>query len=466
MTFSSVVFLFIFLPITLILYFLCRKDIIRNVLLVLASLFFYAFGEPIAVFIMIISIIINYFLGRMCTKEKYKKLAVLLAVVVNLGLLFVFKYLGFLVETLNTAASLSVPVPRISLPIGISFFTFQGLSYVIDVYREPKTEQKNLLYVFLYISFFPQLIAGPIVKYHDIEQQLYKRELNLDRLSNGINRFIIGLGKKVIISNQMGMVADQIFSASPGDISTGITWLGSLTYMLQVFFDFSGYSDMAIGLGCIFGFDFKENFNYPFISGTVKEFWRRWHISLSTWFKEYLYIPLGGNRKGKARANINKLIVFFLTGLWHGANMTFVVWGLMHGIFLLLESVFTIEKKWFKPIGRIYALLVMFTTFVIFRADTVSQGFAMIGNMFHPVAGTFAVNTTIVSSISVLFLVTLGLAIAFSTPIVPWIKQKLSTTKMAVATEYISYVVTLVIFVLSILFLISSEYNPFIYFRF
>lgn len=468
MTFSSVVFLFIFLPVIFFLYFILANDLIRNILLVAASLIFYAFGEPVAVFIMIISIILNYVFGRICAGEKHDKLAVFAAVLLNIGLLFVFKYLGFVTETINAVTPLNLPVPVIKLPIGISFFTFQGLSYVIDVYRDKKMVQKNLLSVFLYISFFPQLIAGPIVKYHDIEKQLHKREFSADRVSRGINRFIIGLAKKVIISNQMGYVADLVFNSSVSGLSTLSAWLGAVCYMFQIFYDFSGYSDMAIGLGCIFGFDFKENFNYPYISWSVQDFWRRWHISLSTWFKEYVYIPLGGNRKGKFRTNINRTIVFFLTGLWHGANFTFIVWGLLHGMFLILEEMGIIptKKKWFRPFGHIYTLMVALLTFVIFRADSLSQAGKIMVKMFSGASGDMAVNSTILAGVSVMTIVALIFAVIFATPVAKLISEKMEVTKLKGAAEHLQYAGTLVLFAFCILLLISSEYNPFIYFRF
>lgn len=462
MTFSSIIFLFVFLPITFLMYLVCANDLVRNVLLVSASLIFYAFGEPVAVFIMIISILLNYILGRLATRDKTDKPALLLAVILNIGLLVVFKYLGFITEIINNVTLLKLPVPDIRLPIGISFFTFQGLSYVIDVYRDKKSVQKNLLSVFLYISFFPQLIAGPIVKYHDIEKQLHTREISVDRVFRGINRFIIGLSKKVLISNQLGFMADQVFSNSVNELSTLCAWIGSICYMLQIFFDFSGYSDMAIGLGCIFGFDFKENFNYPYIAGSMQDFWRRWHISLSTWFKEYVYIPLGGNRRGKARTITNRMIVFFLTGLWHGANLTFIVWGVVHGLFLLLEETGVIPtgKKWFAPLGHVYSLLVINLTFVIFRADTLSYAIDMLVRLFCFEAGSMAVTATIISHLSPLFFVVLFFAVLFSTPIVPWLQRKFASV------HYVVYGLNMAAFVICILFLVSGEYNPFIYFRF
>ncbi len=461
-------FLFIFFPVTFLLYAIIRQKTIRNIILVIASLVFYAFGEPVAVMIMIISIILNYFCGRLAAGKKHAKLAVMFAVFVNIGLLIAYKYTGFFVDIFNDVTGLSVPVPHIRLPIGISFFTFQGLSYVIDVYRNKNLVQKNLFYVLLYIAFFPQLIAGPIVRYEDIAKQIEEREFTVDRISRGMNRFIYGLGKKVLIANQMGFVADTMFSFAPGSIGTPEAWIGAICYTLQIFFDFSGYSDMAIGLGCIFGFDFKENFNYPFISGSIQEFWRRWHISLSTWFKEYVYIPLGGNRKGKARTTINKLLVFFLTGFWHGANFTFIVWGMIHGFCQMLETyqVIPTKKKWFKPIGHIYTMLVVVLAFVLFRADTLSQGFGIIGQMFNCSMGDSAVNAQITACLTGLFIVALVFAVLLSTPIFKVIRAKFEKTKTANLYNYVAYMGSLVVFALAILSLLSSKYNPFIYFRF
>ena len=468
MTFSSVVFLFMFFPVTFLLYAIIRQKTIRNIILVIASLVFYAFGEPVAVMLMLISIVLNYICGRLAAGEKHAKMAVFFAVLINIGLLIAYKYTGFFVTQFNDLTGLSVPVPHIRLPIGISFFTFQGMSYVIDVYRDKRLVQKNLFYVLLYIAFFPQLIAGPIVRYEDIAKQIEEREFTVDRISRGMNRFIYGLGKKVLIANQMGFVADTMFSYAPGSICTPEAWIGAICYTLQIFFDFSGYSDMAIGLGCIFGFDFKENFNYPFISGSIQEFWRRWHISLSTWFKEYVYIPLGGNRKGNARTTINKLVVFFLTGFWHGANFTFIVWGMIHGFCQMLETyqIIPTKKKWFKPIGHIYTMLVVVLAFVLFRADTLSQGFGIIGQMFNCSMGDSAVNAQITACLTGLFIVALVFAVLLSTPIFKVIRAKFEKTKTANLYNYVAYMGSLVVFALAILSLLSSKYNPFIYFRF
>ncbi|MBR1751399.1 MAG: MBOAT family protein [Ruminococcus sp.] len=468
MTFSSLIFLFVFLPVTFLLYCVSTKVLIRNIMLVAASLIFYAFGEPVAVLIMIASVLINYLLGVVISKGKHDKAALVAACVLNLGLLLAFKYTGFFVQCIDDILPVNIPVPQIRLPIGISFFTFQGLSYVIDVYRDKQSVQKSLLSVMLYISFFPQLIAGPIVKYHDIEAQLHNRVLDADRISRGINRFITGLGKKVLIANQMGLVADTVFSLDPESLGAGSAWVGAVCYSLQIFFDFSGYSDMAIGLGCMFGFDFKENFNYPFSAGSMQDFWRRWHISLSTWFKEYVYIPLGGNRKGKVRTDINKIIVFFLTGFWHGANFTFILWGLMHGLCLLLENhgLIPSKNKKLRFVLHIYTLFVVIVTFVIFRADSVSQGFGVIAAMFGFAGNDSAASATVFAMLNGLVIVSFIFGVILSTPVVPFVRDKIKGKGFYAAAEYCSYTVTLVIFVLCVLSLVSSSYNPFIYFRF
>ena len=468
MTFSSLTFLFLFFPATFLLYAVVKNHTARNIVLAAASLVFYAFGEPIAVIIMLISIVLNYFCGRLASGQKYAKLGVVIAVLVNIGMLVAYKYTGFFVEIFNGITGLALPVPHIRLPIGISFFTFQGLSYVIDVYREKKNVQKNLFSVLLYISFFPQLIAGPIVRYDDIAAQIDRREFNFDRISRGICRFLFGLAKKVLIANQMGLIADKVFSFG-GQLSTGTAWIGAVCYTLQIFFDFCGYSDMAIGLGCVFGFDFRENFNYPFIAGSIQNFWRRWHISLSTWFKEYVYIPLGGNQKGKARTTLNKWIVFFLTGLWHGASFTFILWGLWHGLWQMLETyqIVPTKKKWFKPIGHVYTLLIVIVGFVLFRADTLAQGFGVLGAMFWPTAGSVGAVGEILALLSPLTLLTLGFALLLSTPVFRILRQKAEAAgRLGVLYNYGAYAGSLLLFGLSVLSLVSSSYNPFIYFRF
>ena len=371
MVFSSMVFLCVFLPAAFCLHLLLPGMRAKNFLLVVASLVFYAYGEPIYVILLVASSAGNYILARLTGEcPKIRKLTMTLAVVINLGLLVIFKYSGFLVETFNSVTGAGIPVPQVRMPIGISFFTFQALSYVIDVYRGDASVQKNFGKVLLYISFFPQLIAGPIVKYHDVEAEINNRKQTPEEIGKGIRRFIAGLSKKVLIANTMGLVADNLFGAAATGITGPGAWLGAVSYMLQIYFDFSGYSDMALGLGMMFGFHFHENFDYPYISASIREFWRRWHMSLSGWFKEYLYIPLGGNRRGKFRTVVNKMIVFVCTGIWHGASFNFLFWGIYHGFFLMLEEYIPfIGKKGGKLksfFQHVYALLVVCVGFVFF----------------------------------------------------------------------------------------------------
>ncbi len=332
MVFSSVVFLFAFLPAVLACYFLTprRFRFLRNLILLAFSLAFYAFGEPLYVLVMLFSILLNYVLGFFVEKNRNKQsrvLACAVAVILNIGILVYFKYTGFFVEILNGMTGLELQMAKITMPIGISFFTFQGLSYVLDVYFDNARVQKNPLNVALYISFFPQLIAGPIVRYETIAEQIEERNENLSDAAAGISRFIMGFGKKILIANNVGLVADAVFSKQPGELSSLLAWFGLIAYSLQIYFDFSGYSDMAIGLGKIFGFHFLENFNYPYISQSITEFWRRWHISLGTWFRDYVYIPLGGNRGGVRRHIRNIVVVWMLTGFWHGRGVEFHCMG-------------------------------------------------------------------------------------------------------------------------------------------
>ena len=468
MVFSSLTFLCIFLPVVLALYYLLPTLRIRNVLLIIVSLLFYAYGEPVYVLLMIASIIINYIFGRLLGTENKKKRQWILAiaVIINIGLLVVFKYLDMMVQTINQLSGNEIPLAGLALPIGISFFTFQALSYVIDVYRREVEPQKNLWNVMLYISFFPQLIAGPIVKYHDIQEQIDNRNTDVKEIAEGLRRFIIGLSKKVLISNTMAVTADALFAAGAGELNILSAWIAAIAYMLQIYFDFSGYSDMAIGLGHMFGFRFLENFRYPYISANIQEFWRRWHISLSTWFKEYLYIPLGGNRKGKARTCLNKMIVFFSTGLWHGANWTFVFWGLWHGVFLLFEQVCPV-KKLPKVLAHIYALLVVCVGFVMFRADTFGQGMFMIGTMFSGWEFSSVQMAVVWEQLTPIFLVTLVVAVFGSAPLIPKTAEAcLAKENLKKPAVYFSYIASFVLLILCMLSLSSGTYNPFIYFRF
>ena len=458
------VFLCVFLPAAFCLHFLLPGMRAKNFLLVVASLVFYAYGEPIYVILLVASSAGNYILARLTGEcPKIRKLTMTLAVVINLGLLVIFKYSGFLVETFNSVTGAGIPVPQVRMPIGISFFTFQALSYVIDVYRGDASVQKNFGKVLLYISFFPQLIAGPIVKYHDVEAEINNRKQTPEEIGKGIRRFIAGLSKKVLIANTMGLVADNLFGAA----ATGITglgaWLGAVSYMLQIYFDFSGYSDMALGLGMMFGFHFHENFDYPYISASIREFWRRWHMSLSGWFKEYLYIPLGGNRRGKFRTVVNKMIVFVCTGVWHGASFNFLFWGIYHGFFLMLEEYIPfIGKKGGKLksfFQHVYALLVVCVGFVFFRADTMKQGCFWIREMFTDFGWKASAMSLTLQQLTPVYLVTLAAALVAAVPVNSMLKKYKWY-------EGFTYVLSLAGFALCVLSLAGGTYNPFIYFRF
>lgn len=472
MVFSSLVFLCIFLPVVLVLYYVLPGIRLKNALLILASLFFYAYGEPVYVLLMLFSTVINYLFGLWVSESVLYKRKILLwvNVIINLGMLGVFKYTDMLIETLNQIFGINIHTPGIVLPIGISFYTFQAMSYVIDVYRNQAEAQKKYGSVLLYISFFPQLIAGPIVKYHDIEQQIHERNHDIEKMALGLRRFIAGLSKKVFIANSMAKIADAVFAMSADNINLPVAWLGAIAYMLQIYYDFSGYSDMAIGLGHMFGFTFLENFNYPYNSRNIQEFWRKWHISLSTWFKEYLYIPLGGNRKGRVRACVNKLIVFFCTGLWHGANWTFVIWGLFHGFFLLIEAWLPI-KKLPQFLGRIYTLLVVCIGFVMFRADTLSQGLYVIKQMFVGFsfeAGQMIGFRNLITGTSVSMLV---LGIIFMFPVTKMVKDALNRcfaekAQVLTAVDVCLYIGSFIMLFLCMISLAGGGYNPFIYFRF
>ena len=464
MVFSSMVFLCIFLPVVFLLHLLLPGIRAKNGMLLLASLAFYAYGEPVYVILMIASAFVNYLSALLIGKNPAGKKAVMAVnVILNLGVLVLFKYTGFLEESVNTILGTAIPVPSIRLPIGISFFTFQAMSYVIDVYRGVTGAQKNFGKVLLYISFFPQLIAGPIVKYHDIAQEIENRTQTVDGVTDGIRRFIVGLSKKVLISNTVGLVADTLFAADVSGLNAAAAWIGAVSYMLQIYFDFSGYSDMAIGLGEMFGFHFKENFNYPYISGSIREFWRRWHMSLSGWFQEYLYIPLGGSRKGKIRTVINKFIVFLCTGIWHGANVTFLFWGLYHGCFLMLEEIVPAireqggkVKSFFQ---HIYTLLVVLIGFVFFRADSMHQGAAWIKTMFTGFGSNTAAMSLALEQLTPLYLVTVAVGSVACCPVKMLVKK-------GRAYEAVTAAGSLVLLLLCMLSLASGTYNPFIYFRF
>ncbi|MCM1297037.1 MAG: MBOAT family protein [Muribaculaceae bacterium] len=471
MVFSSLVFLCIFFPVIFCLHSVIPSIKAKNVLLIMASLVFYAFGEPVYVVLMVLSAFLNYLCARFMGKAN-RKAVLALAVVVNIGILGVFKYSGFLVTTINSVFHLNINVPEITLPIGISFFTFQALSYVIDVYRGQVEVQKNFGKVLLYISFFPQLIAGPIVKYRDIAYEIDNRSTNLKEAALGMRRFICGLAKKVLIANAMAVVADAVFMQAPANVNIVGAWIGAIAYTMQIYYDFSGYSDMAIGLGRMFGFHFKENFEHPYGSLTIKEFWRRWHISLSSWFKEYVYIPLGGNRKGRLRTGINKVIVFFLTGLWHGANWTFVVWGLFHGAFSFLEEFVPKLKKLPNFIFHIYTMLAVTVGFVIFRADTLKQAFTFIGKMFagfefSAVSMSFACQQLTPFFIAMLIAAVIGCGMLRNlTMKLRAVSEQEELTKKENIVQVILFTAAFLLLSWCIIRLSGGSYNPFIYFRF
>ena len=476
MVFSSVIFLCLFLPIVLGGYYLLPKREAKNLWLIASSLLFYAFSGLWYVLLLLFSVFCNYLAGLFVSGRKG---VLYVAVAVNLGVLGVFKYLTFLVRTVDQLPGVAITVPSIVLPVGISFFTFQGLSYVIDVYRNERLKSTRFRDVLLYIALFPQLVAGPIVRYEDVADEIKSRRHTLEQLANGLRRFIIGLSKKLLIADVCGSVVTLIYSAESSALDSRTAWLAAVCYLIQIYFDFSGYSDMAIGLGLCFGFHFKENFNYPYISASIQEFWRRWHISLSTWFREYLYIPLGGNRKGKAKTYRNKLIVFFCTGLWHGANWTFIVWGLWHGFFIVAEDavkkLFRIEKHGkggrnpvMAVLKHLYTLLVVLIGFVIFRADNMEQAASMIRAMFSGISASAQTGLLLAQCLTPLTMFVLLLGLVGSTPILPMVchKAEQQTGSARTFLRVINYAAVLVLLLVDILHLSAASYVPFIYFQF
>lgn len=471
MIFSSLVFLFAFLPVVLIFYYLSNNKL-KNLVLLLASLFFYAWGEPKYVFLMLGSICVNYIFGLKVASDKVseKKLWLIIAVIFNISLLGVFKYSNFFIDNINSVFNMNLNIPTIALPLGISFFTFQTMSYVIDVYRYDGKVQKNIFDLALYISLFPQLVAGPIVRYETVDNQISNRKHSMDKFADGVNRFIIGLGKKVIYSNQLGLIADGVFAAQVLNLSMLEAWLGIICYTLQIYFDFSGYSDMAIGLGKMFGFDFLENFNYPYISQSVSEFWRRWHISLGSWFRDYVYIPLGGNRVSPIKQYRNLFIVWSLTGIWHGANWTFMAWGLYYGILIALEKAFLdkLLKKLPQIFRHIYLVLIVMIGWVFFRAENITQAIDFI-KVLGGIGANGIYNNSFISYINEYGFI-LILAIIFSTPILPKIKSMLELKHKKLVESKFIYVAhstcLMSIMFIIVVILVNSTYNPFLYFRF
>lgn len=466
MVFSSTIFLCVYLPLVLLGYYICPKKG-KNLFLLIVSLIFYAWGEPKYVFLMIFSILVNYVFGLLMDKhrenKKRLKLMLVISIIIDLGLLSVFKYTDFIITNINSVFGAGFDLLNIALPIGISFYTFQAMSYTIDVYRDDVRVQRNLIDFGMYIAMFPQLIAGPIVRYSDVQDQLAERNVTTADFSEGIMRFVVGLGKKVLLANQMGAVWTQIYALG-GDISALMAWTGAAAYTFQIYFDFSGYSDMAIGLGRMFGFKFPENFRYPYESVSITDFWRRWHITLSTWFKEYLYIPLGGNRRGLARQALNLLIVWTLTGFWHGAGWNFVMWGLYYFAILFIEKLFLLKAldKLPRLFRHAYALLLIVIGWVIFASDDVSVMLPYLGSMFGANGA--------LGGMDVYTLLTRAALMVICCVASTELPRRLFVTAAGKMNEKAAFtvksVLTLTLLALSVVFLIGDSYNPFLYFRF
>lgn len=467
MVFSSLTFLMLFLPTVLLIYFAVPRQG-KNAVLFIFSLLFYAWGEPIYVGLMIFSTVLDYTCGWLV--EKYRgtskqKIGLLISVFTNLSLLFFFKYTDFFIGTINTVFGTDIAMLNLPLPIGISFYTFQTMSYTIDVYRGDAKVQKNILSFGAYVSLFPQLIAGPIVRYQDVADQLNERTHSFDRFGDGVKRFVTGLGKKVLLANNIGLLWDAISKTKAENLTTLAAWLGIIAFAFQIYFDFSGYSDMAIGLGKMFSFEFLENFNYPYTSKSVTEFWRRWHISLGTWFRDYIYIPLGGNRKGLPIQIRNIAIVWLLTGFWHGASWNYVLWGVFYGLLLMAEKLFLL--KWLKKapafVGHIYTMFAVLFGWVLFAFEDLGKGVAFLKAMFGGGAG-FISNGTLYQILSYLPLLIVCLVAA--TPLAKKIYGKLSLKAGEGVLLTVDSVLIVGIMLLSIAYLISGSYNPFLYFRF
>tara|TARA_R110002124_G_scaffold16165_5_gene69436 strand:- start:2552 stop:3985 length:1434 start_codon:yes stop_codon:yes gene_type:complete len=475
--FTSPVFLFGFLPLVLAMHYLAPTRL-KNAVLLFASLLFYTWGETLYVLLMLVSILANYCFGLAIDhsrQSRYPRLWLAIGVATNLVLLAAFKYANFLVDNVNVLLQWAEIPPLVlapvHLPLGISFFTFQAMSYIIDVYRGQVTAQKKLTHVALYISLFPQLIAGPIVRYHDIARQIVERHIDSALFISGVRRFLMGLAKKLLIANSMGQVATTAFSTSSTELGFALAWLGIICYALQIYFDFSGYSDMAIGLGRMLGFRFQENFNYPYIAASLQDFWRRWHISLSRWFRDYLYIPLGGNRLGVARTYFNLMLVFFLCGLWHGASWNFVIWGMIHGCFLVLErGLFGDFLNWlWRPLRHAYTLIVVCFAWVFFRAETLPQAFSYCAALLGmgdtaPVAG-FVERIILKPDI----LAALLTAILLATPVYQWVAFHVVIPRLQRHSGW--YFLSQWAFMYGLAALVflavaSTTFNPFIYFRF
>ena len=470
MVFSSLLFLFRYLPVVLVLYYIVPSAY-RNAILFFMSLLFYAWGEPVYILLMLFSTVVDYVNGRLVDyyikkgQRNKAKIVVIFAVVINLIILGFFKYTDFVIDIINKVAGGTLTPLSLALPIGISFYTFQTMSYTIDIYRGDAVVQKNIISFGTFVTLFPQLVAGPIVQYNQVDKHLKSRKESIEEFAYGIQRFVIGLGKKVLLANNIGMLWDNINAMNIENVPILTAWIGILAFAFQIYFDFSGYSDMAIGLGHMFGFTFLENFNYPYISKSITEFWRRWHISLSSWFRDYVYIPLGGSRNGLTKQIRNIFIVWLLTGIWHGASMNFLYWGLYFAVLLMIEKIFLLQYLEKAPawVSRIYALFFILLGWVIFAFDNVSRGKAYLAAMFGGLSNSFINGDTIylLYNNAVLLII---LIVASSGVITKLVKKKME--KVTISTTIISNIYVLLILFLSVAYLVDASYNPFLYFRF
>lgn len=468
MVFSSLVFLFVFLPVTILIYYIAPKPL-RNLVFLIASLIFYAWGEPIYIFIMLFSTVFDYINGLLINKFRQKKhlskIVLINSLIVNLGILGIFKYSDFIVANINNLFNLNIVLKSLPLPLGISFYTFQTLSYTIDVYLDKVAVQKNIISFGAYVTMFPQLVAGPIVRYSEVCEELNNREESLNLFGEGTELFIIGLSKKVLLANNIGLLWSTVKATPIGEISIVSAWLGIMAFTFQIYFDFSGYSDMALGLGKMFGFNFMKNFDYPYISTSVTEFWRRWHISLGGWFREYVYIPLGGNREGELKQYRNLIIVWLLTGLWHGASWNFVFWGMYYGLFIIIEKMFLL--KWFenkpKITKHIYTLLIVIIGWAFFEFENMPMAITYIKTMFGLGKVPFIDSSTIYYLYTnILLFIILGIS---STPILENAFRRLKTNEGKWSKILIPIIYMFLLF-LSTAYLVNESYNPFLYFRF
>ncbi|MBQ8510602.1 MAG: MBOAT family protein [Clostridia bacterium] len=470
MVFSSLLFLFRYLPVVLLLYFLCPKKL-RNLLLFVVSLIFYAWGEPVYVVLMLFSTAVDYTHGLMVDHFKRAgnlpaaRRAVASSMIINLALLGFFKYTDFFIGNINALFGTEIPLLGIALPIGISFYTFQTMSYTVDVYRGEAKVQRNIISFGAYVALFPQLIAGPIVQYKTVAEQLDERHEDFDKFAYGVTRFMTGLGKKVLLANSAGIIWDSVSGGDLTSLPVLSAWIGILAYTFQIYFDFSGYSDMAIGLGSMLGFRFLENFNYPYMSKSITEFWRRWHISLGSWFRDYVYIPLGGNRKGFAKQIRNICVVWLLTGFWHGASWNFVLWGVYFGVLLIIEKLFLLKVLEKAPaiVGHIYTMFLVIVSWVIFALTDTSQLFAYLGALFGAGGALFDESSLYLLTNNVILLVILAIA---STPLPKYLAQKLMGRLSEIPASLVQNLAYIAIMIVSVAYLVDASYNPFLYFRF